>query len=96
MIYNGSSTYLDQLDNTGGSLVALDDPREIITVVTEVLEKFRIYDMNPAHIIRECLTDTNWGMGYPESDIDDVSFTAAANTLYSESNGHFNFMEPAN
>ena len=44
-------------------------------------------DMNPAHIIRECLTDTNWGMGYPESDIDDVSFTAAADKLYSESMG---------
>ncbi len=44
-------------------------------------------DMNPAHIIRECLTDTNWGMGYPESDIDDVSFTAAADTLYVEGMG---------
>jgi len=44
-------------------------------------------DMNPAHIIRECLTDTNWGLGYPESDIDDASFTASANTLFSEGMG---------
>jgi len=44
-------------------------------------------DMNPAHIIRECLTDSNWGMGYPESDIDDSTFTAAANTLLSEDMG---------
>lgn len=44
-------------------------------------------DMNPAHIIRECLTDKAWGMGYAESDIDDVSFTKAADTLYSESMG---------
>lgn len=44
-------------------------------------------DMNPAHIIRECLTDTTWGMGYPESDIDDASFMAAADTLFSEGMG---------
>lgn len=31
----------------------------------------RYYDMNPAHIIRECLTDTNWGLGYSDSDIDE-------------------------
>lgn len=44
-------------------------------------------DMNPAHIIRECLTDPDWGMGYPESDMDDAFFTAAADTLYSEGMG---------
>lgn len=41
-------------------------------------------DMNPAHIIRECLTDLDWGMGYADADIDDTSFTAAADTLYDE------------
>ena len=45
------------------------------------------FDMNPAHIIRECLTDLDWGMGYQESDIDDASFTAAANGLYDEQMG---------
>ena len=44
-------------------------------------------DMNPAHIIRECLTDTTWGMGYPESDIDDAAFVSAADTLYAEGMG---------
>lgn len=44
-------------------------------------------DMNPAHIIRECLTDANWGLGYADGDIDDVSFTAAADTLFSEGMG---------
>lgn len=43
-------------------------------------------DMNPAHIIRECLTDPDWGMGYDEADIDD-SFMAAADTLYTEGMG---------
>ncbi|MCB1836260.1 MAG: phage tail protein, partial [Alcanivoracaceae bacterium] len=41
-------------------------------------------DMNPAHIIRECLTDPDWGMGYLDADIDDGSFMEAADTLYSE------------
>lgn len=44
-------------------------------------------DMNPAHIIRECLTDKTWGMGYAESSIDEDSFIAAADTLYSEGMG---------
>lgn len=44
-------------------------------------------DMNPAHIIREVLTDPDWGMGYPEAEIDDASFTAAADTLFAEGFG---------
>ncbi|WVW77193.1 putative tail protein [Stenotrophomonas phage vB_SmaS_Bhz54] len=44
-------------------------------------------DMNPAHILRECLTDPDWGMGYPEGDIDDSAFRAAADQLYSEGMG---------
>lgn len=44
-------------------------------------------DMNPAHIIRECLTDPDWGMGYPEPDVDDASFTVAADQLHSEGMG---------
>jgi hypothetical protein len=44
-------------------------------------------DMNPAHIIRECLTDPDWGMGYQSSDIDSTSFTAAADTLFAEGLG---------
>lgn len=44
-------------------------------------------DMNPAHILRECLTDPDWGMGYNEADIDDSSFTACADTLFSEGMG---------
>lgn len=44
-------------------------------------------EANPAHIIRECITNATWGMGYPEADIDSASFTAAADALYSESFG---------
>lgn len=48
-------------------------------------------DMNAAHIIRECLTDAEWGMGYPEADIDDTSFQAAADTMFTEGMG-FSFL----
>lgn len=44
-------------------------------------------DANPAHIIRECLTNAEWGMGYPAADIDDTSFTTAADTLHAEGFG---------
>jgi len=44
-------------------------------------------DMNPAHILYQCITDPEWGMGYPTSMIDDISFTAAATVLYSEGFG---------
>jgi hypothetical protein len=45
------------------------------------------YDMNPAHIIYQCITDPGWGMGYNTSDIDEMSFQAAAITLYNEGFG---------
>ena len=44
-------------------------------------------DMNPAHIIYQCLTDTAWGMGYPTASIDSTSFTAVADALYDEGFG---------
>lgn len=44
-------------------------------------------DINPAHIIRECLTNTLWGKGAITGLIDDVSFKACADTLYDEGMG---------
>lgn len=44
-------------------------------------------DINPAHIVYQCLTDTNWGMGYPVASIDNDSFSAVADTLYAEGFG---------
>lgn len=44
-------------------------------------------NMNPAHIIYECLTNEDWGLGFDESVIDDASFSAAAQTLYNEGFG---------
>ena len=44
-------------------------------------------DINPAHMIRECLTNHIWGIGVSESNIDDVSFKKAADILYDEQMG---------
>jgi uncharacterized protein YegL len=48
-----------------------------------------IFDANPAHVIYECLTDTDWGMGADPAGIDTASFQAASVTLYDEVFGVF-------
>ncbi len=55
-----------------------------IEIGPNTLDPRKVVDMNGAHIIRECLTDTIWGMGYPAADIDDTAFEAAADALYTE------------
>lgn len=42
---------------------------------------------NPAHIIYECLTNPDWGMGYNPGMIDAASFAAAADLLHAEGFG---------
>jgi hypothetical protein len=44
-------------------------------------------DANPAHIIYECLTNTDWGMGAPSTMINVDSFEAAGVTLIEEEFG---------
>lgn len=61
------------------------------TKVFQTLSQTRYYqlaeltgDMNPAHIVRECLIDE---MGYTDGDIDNESFAIAATTLFEEGMG---------
>lgn len=42
---------------------------------------------NGVHIIYDCLTDSDWGLGYAETDLDITSFTEASNTLFDEGFG---------
>lgn len=44
-------------------------------------------DMNPAHIIRECYVNTEWGLGYKADTIDDAAYLQVAQTLYNEAFG---------
>jgi hypothetical protein len=46
-----------------------------------------IQAMNPAHIVYECLTNQEWGLGYPSGKIDEASFEAAADTFHAEGLG---------
>lgn len=48
-------------------------------------------DANPMNVIYEILTNIEWGLGRPTSDINATSFTTAANTLLTEGNG-FSFV----
>lgn len=44
-------------------------------------------DANPSAIIADVLTNTEWGLGFPSTQLDFNSFTAAANTLKNEGFG---------
>lgn len=44
-------------------------------------------DANPACMVFECLTNTDWGMGAPTTILDVPSFEACAETLYNEAFG---------
>ena len=46
-----------------------------------------VVGMNPAHIVYACITDPDWGMGYPSSQIDITNFMAAADELFTEGFG---------
>lgn len=85
-----------------GHLFRVMSPGEIVTVKIRNVAPFQHFgtgkleavaiarpqpDMNPVHIIRECLTNTDWGMGYPSTDIDDLNFAQVADTLYDEGLG---------
>lgn len=76
----------DEIDNTGRKALTFkggDIPKLKHVIAGDIINRVEI-GMNPAHIIRDCLTNTDWGMGYPAADIDDDSFTAAATKLRSE------------
>jgi hypothetical protein len=66
------------LDNTGGASWYFETWRDSTTTYNA---------MNPAHILRECLTDPYMRMNYPESMIDDESFETAADTFHTEGMG---------
>lgn len=82
------TTYTAYCDNTPGDGVPVIDGADPTALVNAIASAFTGQeDMNPAHIIRECLTDNLWGMGYNAADIDDDAFEEAADTLYAEGFG---------
>lgn len=43
--------------------------------------------MNPAHVLYQCLTDSEWGMGQPTTSLDDTTWMAGADQFYTEGFG---------
>lgn len=78
--------YLVSLDSMPNGLIGVGASGRISTS-TATLFAPAYPDMNPAHIIYQCLTDTSWGMGYPTGAVDSASFTAAADALHAEGFG---------
>lgn len=80
----GTVGSLNEFDNTGNA-VQVVDADGIAAALNSIF--YSEADLNPAHIIRECLTNKIWGIGVSESSIDDVSFRNAADTLFREGMG---------
>jgi hypothetical protein len=82
-----NTTHTARIDNTPVDGVPIIPPDDSGALVASLRGAFgNGPDMNPAHIIRECLTNRDWGLGYSAVEIG-PSFTAAADTLYAEGFG---------
>ncbi|MEJ7831350.1 MAG: phage tail protein [Nocardioides sp.] len=83
-----NTTQTARLDNTPGDgvpVISGADPDALTSTLSGVFSGGS--DLNPSHLIRECLTDPDWGMGYAEEDVDDAKFMAAADKLFNEKMG---------
>ena len=81
------TTWTARIDNTPVDGVPVIPPGDSQALVASLRGAFgNGPDMNPAHIIRECLTNRDWGLGYSPVEIGG-SFTAAADQLYAEGFG---------
>lgn len=82
-----NTTHTARIDNTPVDGVPVIPPGDSAALVASLRGAFgNGQDMNPAHIIRECLTNRDWGLGYASVEIGGC-FTPAADTLYAEGFG---------
>lgn len=51
------------------------------------MRNYSLKAMNPAHILYECLTNRDWGRGFPRALLNDAAFLQVAQTLYNEGFG---------
>ena len=86
-----SSQWRPSLAAPTGTQVVWDDNEGSDTYHTWITKTGVVTGKNPAHIIWEVLTSNGgtaqWGLGLATSEIDDATFTAAAQTLYDEGFG---------
>jgi hypothetical protein len=84
---SGGITAIDRIA-FGGDIAPgerLDDAGTVAGLSMAVASE--IIGANPAHVIYECLTNSEWGAGNGTGLIDDTQFRAAADTFYSEGLG---------
>lgn len=77
-----------KLDNTpedGVPVVSGENPDELTATMTAAFAE--AHDANAAHIIYECMTNTDWGLGWSPEMVDRQSFLDAARTLHAEQLG---------
>lgn len=89
-IQDPDTTETAKLDNTPRDNVPVlpaGDATAILNALSAALYPGQGPDANPAHMIREIITDDKWGRGIPSSLVDDDAFEAAADTLYEEDFG---------
>lgn len=86
-ILHANTYHTSFLDNVGTVPVIGLGSTEITEIVYGALGFLEYSDMNPAHIIRACLTNNQWGMGYTSADIDEDTFYSASSALWNESLG---------
>ena len=79
--------YTEMLHNmaTGVPVVYGEDAAQLAVLIQGGIEDIK--DANPAHIIYECITNTDWGLGADPETLDLDSFRKAGETLYNEGFG---------
>jgi hypothetical protein len=83
-IYFGTTPYLQPFSFLVKRIAILDDGSPQWYLVKAAVNT---RDLNPAHIIRECITNTRWGMGYSAGLCLDSVWQPVADKLYSEGFG---------
>ncbi len=85
-----TATARDPLDNSGGTKKFGARIYSTFEVCWNMLNYWSYgddTDLNPAHIVRDCLINKKWGLGIPEELIDDVAFKKCADQLFFERMG---------
>ena len=81
--YIGNTPYL----KTWGLTATRIGGKDLTSATATIVSVEGHEDMNPAHIVYECITNTSWGMGSDSSIIDHLSFLTVAQKLYDEKFG---------
>lgn len=80
------TTYTRRVVNNGVYVIQSADDGGMVNAAQSAFT-MAYWDMNPIHIIRECLTNEAWGNETPAYEIDNASFVAAADRIYQEGLG---------